>query len=57
MEPIVSPWFIYLLNFVENLGVAFMIIAIFTGLGLFGMGIWWLTDIEDYDEDDEKYIK
>lgn len=56
MNPIISPWSIYLINVLsglKNIFIAALVAAIFIGIG---SAIYFLTVIADpyYDEDDEK---
>lgn len=56
MNPIISPWSIYLINVLsglKNIFIAAVVAAIFVGIG---SAIYFLTVIADpyYDEDDEK---
>lgn len=56
MNPIISPWSIYLINVLsglKNIFIAAVVAAIFIGIG---SAIYFLTVIADpyYDEDDEK---
>lgn len=56
MEPIISPWVIYLINVLSGLKdifIAAVVVAILVGIG---SAIYFLTIITDiyYDEDDEK---
>jgi len=55
MTPIISPWFFYLLQIVEGLGVSFVIAA--SAMGLYGAVKWFIIITEGDEEDYQKGAK
>lgn len=55
MTPIISPWFFYLLQIVDGLGVSFVLAA--SAMALYGAVRWFITITEGDKEDYQKGAK
>lgn len=56
MKPIISPWWIYLIDLFNNLKEAFGVALILLGCTAVVLSIIWLFGSMDYEQDEEPIV-